>query len=321
MRMCRARIPLRLWVAVLAALAFGGTGASAQDKQEPFTDAETVSLRMNVNEVVVTFNAIDANGLPLHDLKAEEFRIRDNGFAPKRIVAFDELLNRPIRAGMLLDTSESMREALPGSREIAEKFVNRVFREGSDRAFVARFGNGLTLLQSWTGDRGLILRGLRMATEQQANGTALFNAVFQMCSSTFNKVDPTATGNFILLFSDGEDNAGLTSLDDAARACQRTNTEVFAFIPASAQERASTGPKAIREFAEKTGGLVFLSDDSDVAIGNDLSQIELQMRNQYRLVYNPAALKHNGGFHEIELQPPDRVDRVFVRSGYFAPLR
>ena len=44
-----------------------------------------------------------------------------------------------------------------------------------------------------------------------------------------------------------------------------------------------------------------------------------EMRNQYRLVYNPAELKHDGAFHEIELQPPDRVSRVAVRSGYFAP--
>ena len=37
-------------------------------------------------------------------------------------------------------------------------------------------------------------------------GTALYNAVFQACFYSFDNVDPTATGNFILLFSDGEDN-------------------------------------------------------------------------------------------------------------------
>lgn len=318
----RAMIPSRVWVAVLlACFVLGATEARAQDKQASFTDAETVRLRMNVNEVVVTFTAVDANGLPLHDLKAEEVRIRDSGIAPKRIVAFDELVNRPIRAGILFDTSGSMREALPESREIAGRFVNRIFRQGSDRAFVARFGNGLSLLQSWAAERAPLLQAVRLATEQETKGTAVFNAVFQMCSSTFNKVDPTETGNSLLLFSDGEDNAGLTSLEDAARACQRTNTEVFAFLPVSAQESSSTGPRAVRELAEKTGGLVFLSDSSDVAIGDDLSQIELQMRNQYRLVYNPAALKHDGGFHEIELQPPDRVSRIVVRSGYFAPFQ
>jgi len=64
---------------------------------------------------------------------------------------------------------------------------------------------------------------------------------------------------------------------------------------------------------------VFLRDDREDAVGKDLKEIESEMRNQYRLVYNPADFKHDGAFHEIELQPPDRVRRIEVRSGYFAP--
>jgi VWFA-related protein len=179
------------------------------------------------------------------------------------------------------------------------------------------------LIQPWTADVLLLERGLADAREKPKapGGTALFNAVFQACSSSFAKVDVTATGNFILLFSDGEDNGGLTSADEAARACQRSNTQVFAFLPVSAQERLSTGPKALRELAAKTGGGVFVADDSEDAVWRDLKAIEQEMRNQYRLVYKPADFKHDGAFHEIVVQPPDRVGRVEVRSGYFAPMR
>ena len=133
------------------------------------------------------------------------------------------------------------------------------------------------------------------------------------------KFDPTATGNFILLFSDGEDNAGLTSADQAARACQLSNTHVFAFLPALAEEHDSTGPQSLRELAAETGGRVFVANDSEEAIWNDLRTIESGMRNQYRLIYKPANFEHDGEFHEIVLQPPDRVSRVEMRSGYFAP--
>jgi hypothetical protein len=49
--------------------------------------------------------------------------------------------------------------------------------------------------------------------------------------------------------------------------------------------------------------------------------VEADLRNQYRLVYRPAELKHDGSFHRIELKAPDRVDSLHVRSGYYAPVR
>jgi len=292
-----------------------------QAKSASSAGPEITPLRVNVNEVVVTFNAMDANGLPITDLKADEVRVRDNGVPPRRIVAFDKLANRPLRVGILLDTSESMQQTLPSHKAIAEKFVERLFRPKTDAAFVSSFGFGSEVLRSWSGDPALVATAIRAAGQKRSQqpGTAIFNAVFQACSSSFKSADPTATGNFILLFSDGEDNAGLASSDEAARACQRSNTEVFAFLPGSSSSHASTGPKSLRELASKTGGQVFAAEDSDEAIWRNLQEIELEMRNQYRLVYNPADLKHDGAFHEIELQPPDRVSRIVARSGYFAP--
>jgi Ca-activated chloride channel family protein len=318
---CSAR--LRAFSRILAAalLCLFVVGASAQRDATSLAGPDAQPLRLSVDEVVLTFNATDTNGLPVDDLKAAEIRIRDNGVAPRRIVAFDELMNRPVRAGILLDTSESMQQALPENRAIATNFVERLFRQRSDVGLVAGFGFALDLVQPWTGNSNLLVRGIDGAREKRHSpgGTSLFGAVFRACAYSFNKFDPTATGNFILLFSDGEDNAGLTSLEEAAHACQRSNTEVFAFLPASRQAHASTGPKAVRELVAKTGGRVFKADDSEDAIWRDLKEIESEMRNQYRLVYNPADFKHDGAFHEIELQPPDRVHRIEVRSGYFAP--
>jgi VWFA-related protein len=80
-------------------------------------------------------------------------------------------------------------------------------------------------------------------------------------------------------------------------------------------------PLTLAELTAKTGGRVFPADDSDATIANDLQVIESEMRNQYRLVYHPAQFKRDGTFHSIELQLPDRVTWVEVRSGYFAPRR
>lgn len=300
-----------------------GGWANAQSRSQSPEPIEPFRLSLSVDEVVLTFNAEDANGLPIDDLKAGEIRLWDNGLAPRRIVAFDQLVNRPMRVGILLDTSESMERALVGNQAIADMFVERLFRPRSDEAFVAEFGYTSDLIQAWSGDVLALMKGIQSARGRvtRLGGTALFDAVFRACSSSFAAVDPTATGNFILLFSDGEDNAGLTSADEAAHACQRSNTQVFAFVPTSAEQHASTGPKALRELASKTGGRIFVAEDSKDASWKDLKAIESEMRNQYRLLYNPSNLKHDGAFHEIMLQPPDRVHRVEVRTGYFAPVR
>jgi hypothetical protein len=58
-----------------------------------------------------------------------------------------------------------------------------------------------------------------------------------------------------------------------------------------------------------------------VQVSEDLRVIEADLRNQYRLYYNPAELKHDGAFHRIELQTPERVEKVVIRSGYYAPVR
>ena len=71
-------------------------------------------MRLPVDEVVLTFNAIDAKGLPINDLTVARFG--GAKVATRRIVAFDELVNRAIRVGILLDTSESMQRTLRGEQ-------------------------------------------------------------------------------------------------------------------------------------------------------------------------------------------------------------
>jgi Ca-activated chloride channel homolog len=278
------------------------------------------TMTMPVDEVVLTFHAAEAHGQPVNDIRADEIKVLDNGTAPARIIAFNALADRPLRAAILLDTSESMGRTPPRTREIAARFAGQIFHQGTDQALVTQFGYSSVVVRSWTGDSAAIERSIQGVREGQANplpGTALIDSVFRTCLYGFGTADPTATGNFILLFSDGEDTSSHTTADEALRACQRSNTAIYAFRTESAS--GSPGPMARAELASKTGGRVFPADSADDTVTNDLRIIESEMRNQYRLVYHPAQFKHDGTFHSIELQLPDRVTRVEVRSGYFAP--
>jgi VWFA-related protein len=309
---------------VVAALLPCSWQAIAQAGSSDDQSSATYNLKLSVDEVVLTFHATDAHGLPINDLTLGEIKLFDKGIAPHRIVAFDSLIDRPVRAGILLDTSESMQQTLPGSEAIAEQYAQRLFRQKSDQAFVMDFGYSSETAQPLTNDPSLLSQSIRNIKPGKMNplgGTAMFDAIFRACFYGFGKADATSTGNFILLFSDGQDNSSRTSLEEAAGACQRSNIAIYAFRVEPDSGQYSTGPKLLAELAAKTGGRVFPADESEDAIWRDLTTIESEMRNQYRLVYNPASLKHDGSFHAIELQPPDRVHRIEIRSGYYAPAR
>ena len=277
-------------------------------------------LRLPVDEVSLTFHAADAQGLPVNDLKAGEVTLLDNGRPPRRILAFQLMQDFPIRAGILMDTSESMTAHLQHARAIAAKYAERLLRAQTDQAFVMDFGLLSNLRQPWTGDPAALTAAIQRimpGKENPLGGTRVFDTVFRACFNLFAKTGSAASGNFVLLFSDGEDNASHVSLAEAVDQCQRSNTAIYAFRAETGSP--STGPKALAELASQTGGRVFSDEDSDAAIDEDLRTIEADLRNQYRLIYNPAQIRHDGSFHHIALLGPDRVPTIHVRSGYYAP--
>jgi Ca-activated chloride channel homolog len=285
------------------------------------TDAPRYDLNVAVDEVNLTFHAADAHDLPINDLKLDELRIFDNGKPPRRILAFESLQDFPIRAGILLDTSESMEGYLPRNRAISIEYAQQLLRQQTDQAFVMDFNFLAEIAQPWTNNASALTAGIHKFTrygESRIGGTAIFNAIYQACLNQFGRVDHSVSGNFILLFSDGEDNASHVDLRQAIDMCQRANTAIYAFR-VEPHYSTSAGPKNLAALASQTGGRVFFDDESDAGIYNDLRTIEADLRNQYRLVYKPQDLKHDGSFHQIDLMGPARAGNIMVRSGYYAP--
>jgi Ca-activated chloride channel homolog len=284
--------------------------------------ASSYSLQVSVDEVILNFHAADAHGLPINDLKLDELNLRDTGKPPRKILAFELLQDFPIRAGILMDTSSSMREHLAANRAISIKYAQSLLRQQTDQAFVMNFGKVSNVVQPWTNNPILLTAGIRKAPGsigRIGNTTAIFDAIYAACRYQFGKINHAASGNFILLFSDGEDDSSYLPLKQAVDTCQSTNTSIYAFRAETETSFVSTGPTVLAELASETGGRVFRDNDSEANLFDDLQTIEADLRNQYRLVYRPADLKHDGSFHRIELKIPERVDSIVVRSGYYAP--
>jgi Ca-activated chloride channel homolog len=323
----RIRKGLKLWmicVLPIFPLIAHTWGASAQTNASDALREAPYRFSLAVDEVSLTFHASDVHGLPINDLKLDELKLLDNGRPPRRILDFHLLEDLPIRAGILIDTSESMAEQVSVNRAISIKYAQRLLRQQTDQAFIMDFGYISKIEQPWTSDSSALTAGIHQVVAGRENplgGTAMFDAIFRACFNEFGKIDHAAGGNFILLFSDGEDNGSYTSIKEVVDVRQRANTAIYAFRSEPKAGLFSSGPKTLAQLAAETGGRVFPGKDSEDAIDNDLRIIEGDRRNQYRLIYNPAELKHDGLFHRIQLSGPQRVDSIAVRSGYYAPAQ
>ena len=305
-----------LYCVLLLIFSMGVRGAGAQQSA-----AAPYSLNVSVDEVSLTFHAADAHGLPVNDLKADELKILDNGKPQSRVLVFQPLRDFPIRAGILLDMSVSVAAYIPRNRAIAMEYADRLLRQSADEAFVMDFDFESKVMQPWTNDGRLLDAGLKSArsnTRSRMGGTAIIDSIYRACMNQFGRLNYAASANFILLFSDGEDNASHAYLNEAVEMCQKANTAIYVFR-VHPESRFSDGPKTLAQLASETGGRVFKDEDSDAAIYDDLRTIEADLHDQYRLVYRPAELKRDGSFHRIQLKGPGRVETIAVRSGYYAP--
>jgi len=324
-----------LWISCglfLLAHCAGARGAEPQTNVA-VPQSAPYSLSVSVDEVSLNFHAADVHGLPVNDLKLDELSLLDNGTPPRRIVAFGSLREFPIRAGFLMDMSESMEGYLARNRAISLEYAQRLLRQQTDQAFVMDFDLQSRVTQTWTSSTALLTEGLHSFVadgKSHSGGTAIFDAVYRACLNQFGRLDRQDSANFILLFSDGEDNASQASLKDAIGMCQRTNTAIYIFR-AQSQDSFSEGPKTLAELAGKSGGHVFYDDGSDAEVYADLRTIEADLRNQYRLIYKPAELKRDGAFHRINLEKSRmyrgamfpyyvvRVPKDWHQSQYFIP--
>ena len=292
--------------------------ARPQTAQTPTPAADPYTLNVAVDEVSLTFHAADFHGIPMDDLKLDDLRILDNGKRPRQIVSFEAHQNLPVRFGILMDTSRSMLEYLRRNQAIANEYLTQLLHKQTDRAFLMRFDFDSKVLQDWTGDSDALTATLRNVAADHASrlgGTALFDSIYKACRDQFGTANPLA-GNFILLFTDGIDNASHARLEDDIDICQKANVAIYIFS-VEPKSLFSDGQKTLNKLATQTGGVIFF-DQNRETIWNDLRFIDTNLRSQYRLVYKPQHFKRDGSFHHIKLDSPTRGGVITARTGYYA---
>ena len=275
------------------------------------------TITRQVNEVDLVFTVTDKHGRFISDLKQSDFALLDDQKAPERVYSFTQQTNLPLRVGIAIDTSTSIRTRFQFEQQASIEFLLQIVKPKSDKAFVMGFDVVPDYKQDWTNNLDSLTSGINAL--RPGGGTALFDAVYSGCR---DKLLDASRGQepvrkAMILISDGDDNQSHAYLDDAIKMCQRAETIVYAISTNTSPSR-DRGDDILQKIAEATGGRAFYPKRlEDMSIS--FQDIADELRSQYALVYKPADFMANGAFRPIYLFCLDRRYVVRVRKGYFAP--
>jgi len=286
-------------------------GVSKSDEAAPLQ-----VFRTRVEEVSLVLTVTDKRGRFVKDLTLDEFRILDNNRPPKQVLKFEPQTNLPLRVGLLIDASNSIRERFSFEQQAAIEFLHAIIRSTTDRAFVLGFDEVWDVTQDFTNDVDLLSRGLKKI--RPGGGTALWDSVFYACRDKLMQEKTTGpVRRAIILISDGDDTQSRVLPKEAIEMAQRAEVIVYA-VSTDLNGIRDSGSKNLRALAEATGGRAFFPakvQDLPDAFG----QVEGELRSQYALAYKPADLIANGQFRPIHIVTKDKGLKVRARRGYFAP--
>ena len=294
------------------------------------------TIRVPVNLVDVLFTVLNRRNKLVSDLEQKDFRVLDDN-VPQDIRYFSKQSDLPLRIGMLLDTSNSIRDRLKFEQDAANNFLFSVLRRNKDEAFVMTFDDEPEILQTFTGDTGA-LRDKILRT-RAGGGTAVYDAIFDACVKELSHPprppgdQPDVVRRVMILISDGEDNLSTRTRAEAIEMAQRTSVVIYTISTSTqwvtlddpSKEKTGNrkyhlteGDKVLQDLADETGGRSFYPyhvDDLD----QSFQDIGEELRNQYSLAYNPSNHQLDGRYHKIKIEiPGEKGYQVRARRGYYA---
>jgi VWFA-related protein len=292
-------------------------GASNQNaKQNAADDDAAARITLDVTRVNMLFTVSDRKGRFVSDLVKSDFEIFE-AKKPQSSLEFTSESNLPLRIGILIDASNSIRDRFRFQQEAATDFVNAVIRQGEDKGMVVSFDSTAELVSDLTDNVEQLDKAIRNL--RPGGGTALYDAIYFACKQKL--MGDEAEDKYrraIVILTDGEDNDSRVSREQALEMAHKADVVVYT-ISTNISRIPTDGDKILRYFAEETGGLAFFPFKSQ-DLAQSFENIANELRHQYVMVYRPEPLKADGLFHPVDIHVKGRKDLIVrARRGYYAP--
>jgi Ca-activated chloride channel family protein len=318
---------LRGFLCAIAVLGIGVCAAEQKPAQPPkpagpqapaqaLQSDEPTRIQVDVTRVSMLFTVTDRKGRFVTNLTKDDFEIVEAKKA-QAVQEFTAESDLPLRLGILIDTSNSIRDRFRFEQEAASEFIKSVVRSNQDRAMLVRFDTSAELVSDLTTDTDKLDRAIRDL--RPGGGTALYDALFYACRDKLSQDQPKHKfRRAVVIVSDGDDNQSHYTRDQALEMAQKADVVVYA-ISTNISRIETDGDKVLKYFAQETGGVAFFPfkvEDLEQSFEN----IANELRHQYNISYRPEPLKTDGLFHTVDMRVKGRKElQVHVRKGYYAP--
>jgi VWFA-related protein len=302
--------------------------------QAPTPGVSTPPLRVPVNLVNIIATVVTRREKLVTDLDQSDFRVFEDG-KEQKIQFFSRETDLPLRIGLLLDTSNSIRERLEFEKDAAIEFVSNTLRRNKDQAFLMIFDNEPAVVQNFTDDAATLTEAVQR--QRAGGGTALYDAIIQASTKLAaapQPADHSAVRRVIVVITDGDDNLSEAARGDAVEAAERAGAAIYCISSStewvSAEQETDTrrrverkylkneADKVLDEFASQTGGRAFFPYSVD-DLGQSFQDIGSELRSQYSLAYVPSNHALDGTFRKISVDVTRKGLVVRARKGYYAP--
>jgi len=285
-------------------------------QQQPARPDEATVITVDVTRVNLLFTVTDRKGRFVTDLTKEDFEIIESK-KPQVVQEFTAESDLPLRLGILIDTSNSIRDRFKFEQEAAISFITNVIRTNQDKGLVVSFDTSAELVADLQTDTEKLVTAVRNL--RPGGGTALYDAIFFACRDKLSQDQPRHKfRRAIVIVSDGDDNQSNYTRDQALEMAQKADVVLYA-ISTNRSGMEQEGDKVLKYYASETGGRAFFPfqvQDMEQSFEN----IANELRHQYNISYRPEPLKTDGLFHLVDVRVKGRKDLVVhVRKGYYAP--
>jgi Ca-activated chloride channel family protein len=298
-----------------AAVLLLGIGGShlVRSQNQPAQDPQTPTGRyeVTVDRVNLLVTASDNKGRFVTDLAEQEFQVFEDGKL-QQITNFSKQTNLPLNLAFLLDTSSSVAVKLPFEKEAATNFIYSIMRD-QDKALLAEFDSGVTLLQDFTSSPNEIVK--KIAKLRAAGGTALYDAIYEVATK---KMQSLPNRKVIVVLSDGADTNSRATLDDVIEAVRLAEVAVYGISTSDYGASGDHGgDKALKKLAEETGGKIFFPYSAS-QLEENFDVLNQELRSQYNIAYESANKKADSSFRSISVKTSRDDVRLRHRRGYRA---
>ena len=281
------------------------TGYEASDLLFLSGDRYIEEIEVNVVELPVTVT--DSTGVPVPDLKRDNFSILENG-KPKAVTDFNFAANLPLTLGVLLDHSGSMKARMETAKQAASEFFRSIVRS-SDRAFIAGFSSAPERIAPFVNDAGMLESQVRSIADA-AGSTALYDAIVTGLYRFRNIQGRKA----LIVITDGDDTSSRLSYDDMLGYARASRVPLY-FIGIGFAFGDLGGPGRMKTLAAETGGVAYIIRNVN-QLGDTYKQLEADLRSQYLLTYRTESTKNDTAYRTVEVKVNKPDARVRTIRGF-----